>query len=91
MWSVFESLWGSLYLQWVTQALSLLFPDGGVYLNCPQAINSSAASSVNAEYEACHLPAAECQRRQENIFTKKTVMNPEAPCAIDAKCQDNTG
>lgn len=49
-------------------------------LNCPQAINSSAASSVHAEYEACHLPAAARQRRQE-----KNVMNPEAACARNAK------
>lgn len=48
------------------------FPEGGVCLNCPQAINSSAASSVHAEYEACHLPAAERQRHQE-----KNVMNPK--------------
>lgn len=47
------------------------FLAGGVCLNCPQAINSSAASSVHAEYEACHLPAAECQRRQENILQRR--------------------
>ncbi len=78
MWSVFESLWGSLYLQSLYSRYS--FPEGGVCLNCPQAINSAAASSMHAEYEACHLPAAARQRRQE-----KNVMNPEAACARNAK------
>ncbi len=46
------------------------FPEGGVCLNCPQAIYSSAASSVHAENEACPLPAAACQRRQEKNAMK---------------------
>ncbi len=43
-------------------------------LNCPQAIYSSAASSVHAENEACPLPAAACQRRQEKNAMKQHVL-----------------
>lgn len=43
-------------------------------LNCPQAIYSSAASSVHAENEACPLPAAARQRRQDRNAMKQHVI-----------------